>query len=67
MRPILSLPLLNTVCAMLLSSACTFVLAQDPPARVGPFEAHGQTPALAGMDFRQTVPLVVAKALIPSQ
>lgn len=49
MRPILSLPLLNTVCAMLLSSACTFVLAQDPPARVGRISTvEGQVLVRAG-------------------
>ncbi|PKB22848.1 DUF6600 domain-containing protein [Janthinobacterium sp. 64] len=49
MRPILSLPLLNTVCAMLLSSACTFALAQDPPARVGRISTvEGQVLVRAG-------------------
>lgn len=49
MRPILSLPLLNTVCAMLLSSACTFTLAQDPPARVGRISTvEGQVLVRAG-------------------
>ena len=49
MRPILSLPLLNTMCAMLLSSACTFALAQDPPARVGRISTvEGQVLVRAG-------------------
>ncbi|MGK5036090.1 DUF6600 domain-containing protein [Janthinobacterium sp. LB3P118] len=49
MRPILSLPLLNTVCAMLLSSACTFALAQDLPARVGRISTvEGQVLVRAG-------------------
>ena len=49
MRPILSLPLLNTVCAMLLSSACAFALAQDPPARVGRISTvEGQVLVRAG-------------------
>jgi hypothetical protein len=49
MRPILSLPLLNTVCAVLLSSACSFALAQDPPARVGRISTvEGQVLVRAG-------------------
>lgn len=49
MRPILSLPLLKTVCAVLLSSACTFALAQDPPARVGRISTvEGQVLVRAG-------------------
>jgi len=49
MRPILSLPLLNTVCAVLLSSACAFALAQDPPARVGRISTvEGQVLVRAG-------------------
>ena len=49
MRPILSSPLLNTVCAVLLSSACTLALAQDPPARVGRISTvEGQVLVRAG-------------------
>ncbi|KAB8057496.1 hypothetical protein GCN74_19885, partial [Janthinobacterium sp. FT14W] len=49
MRPILSLPLLNAVCAVLLSSACTLALAQDPPARVGRISTvEGQVLVRAG-------------------
>ena len=49
MRPILSLPLLNTMCAMLLSSACAFALAQDPPVRVGRISTvEGQVLVRAG-------------------
>ncbi|MGK5077582.1 DUF6600 domain-containing protein [Janthinobacterium sp. HLX7-2] len=49
MRPTLSLPLLKTLCAVLLSSACTFALAQDPPARVGRISTvEGQVLVRAG-------------------
>ncbi|MNM27756.1 hypothetical protein D3C81_382540 [compost metagenome] len=49
MRPTLSLPLLKTICAMLLSSACTLALAQDPPARVGRISTvEGQVLVRAG-------------------
>ena len=49
MRPTLSLPLLKSVCAVLLSSACTFALAQDPPARVGRLSTvEGQVLVRAG-------------------
>jgi hypothetical protein len=49
MRPTLSFPLLNTVCAVLLSSACAFALAQDPPARVGRISTvEGQVLVRAG-------------------
>lgn len=49
MRPILPFPLLNTVCAVLLSSACAFALAQDPPARVGRISSvEGQVLVRAG-------------------
>jgi hypothetical protein len=48
MRPI-SFPLLNTVCAVLLSSACSLALAQDPPARVGRISTvEGQVLVRAG-------------------
>ena len=49
MRPTLSFPLLNTLCAVLLSSACTLALAQDPPARVGRISTvEGQVLVRAG-------------------
>ena len=49
MRPILSFPLLNTVCAVLLSSACSLALAGDPPARVGRISTvEGQVLVRAG-------------------
>ena len=49
MRPILSSPFLNTMCAMLLSSACAFALAQDPPVRVGRISTvEGQVLVRAG-------------------
>ncbi|MEG0886657.1 MAG: hypothetical protein RSH52_36115, partial [Janthinobacterium sp.] len=49
MRPTLSSPFLNTVCAVLLSSACTLALAQDPPARVGRISTvEGQVLVRAG-------------------
>ncbi|PJC97930.1 hypothetical protein GQ37_015595 [Janthinobacterium sp. BJB1] len=49
MRPTLPLPLLNTVCAVLLSSACALALAQDPPARVGRISTvEGQVVVRAG-------------------
>ncbi|NVI80759.1 DUF6600 domain-containing protein [Janthinobacterium sp. BJB401] len=47
MRP--TLPLLKTICAVLLSSACTLALAQDPPARVGRISTvEGQVLVRAG-------------------
>ena len=47
MRP--TLPLLKTICAILLSSACTLALAQDPPARVGRISTvEGQVLVRAG-------------------
>ncbi|QKY00978.1 DUF6600 domain-containing protein [Janthinobacterium lividum] len=49
MRPTLSSPFLNTVCAVLLSSACSLALAQDPPARVGRISTvEGQVLVRAG-------------------
>ena len=49
MRPILSFPLLNTVCAVLLSSACSLAFAEDPPARVGRISTvEGQVLVRAG-------------------
>ncbi|PLY41350.1 hypothetical protein CSZ94_16120 [Janthinobacterium sp. ROICE36] len=40
---------MKTVCAVLLSSACTFALAQDPPARVGRISTvEGQVLVRAG-------------------
>ena len=49
MRPTLSFPFLNTVCAVLLSSACSLALAQDPPARVGRISTvEGQVLVRAG-------------------
>ena len=48
MRPI-SFPLLNTLCALLLSSACCLALAQDPPTRVGRISTvEGQVLVRAG-------------------
>ena len=49
MRPTLSFRLLNTVCAVLLASACSFALAQDPPSRVGRISTvEGQVLVRAG-------------------
>ena len=49
MRPTLPFPLLKTLCAVLLSSACHFALAQDPPARVGRISTvEGQVLVRAG-------------------
>ncbi|UQV46336.1 hypothetical protein KIV45_04810 [Janthinobacterium lividum] len=49
MRPTLSFPFLNTVCAVLLSSACSLALAEDPPARVGRISTvEGQVLVRAG-------------------
>ncbi|MDZ5636722.1 DUF6600 domain-containing protein [Janthinobacterium sp. GMG1] len=49
MRPILSFPFLNTVCAVLLSSACSLALAEDPPTRVGRISTvEGQVLVRAG-------------------
>ncbi|MGK5062948.1 DUF6600 domain-containing protein [Janthinobacterium sp. LB3P112] len=49
MRPILSSPFLNKVCAVLLSSACSVALAENPPARVGRISTvEGQVLVRAG-------------------
>ena len=49
MRPTLPFPLLKTLCAVLLASACHFALAQDPPARVGRISTvEGQVLVRAG-------------------
>ncbi|PHV41114.1 DUF6600 domain-containing protein [Janthinobacterium sp. BJB304] len=49
MRPTLTLLFLRTLCAVLLSSACAFALAQDPPARVGRISTvEGQVLVRAG-------------------
>lgn len=49
MRPTLSFPFRHAVCAVLLSSACSFALAEDPPARVGRISTvEGQVLVRAG-------------------
>ena len=49
MRPTLPFPFLRAVCAVLLSSACSLALAEDPPARVGRISTvEGQVLVRAG-------------------
>ncbi|WP_426074709.1 DUF6600 domain-containing protein [Janthinobacterium sp. DSP2-3-3] len=49
MRATLPFPCLQAVCAVLLSSACTFAMGEDPPARVGRISTvEGQVLVRAG-------------------